>query len=134
MESPQSKYKSNQKFRQFLVSERFFVRRSGRRCEILASCSPVLPFPLICCLFEFTGASCQLFPCWIVRLFSALPAVLWDAKPILAPRKHSDIGNRVVSRLIRNAIPLTATLHSSDITRIQTTVNPTSRIIELKSP
>lgn len=44
------------------------------------------------------------------------------------------IGNRVASRLIRNAIPLIATRHSSDITRIQTTANQTSQETELKSP
>lgn len=95
----------------------------------------LLPFRFISRLspFRTCQTSCRQFPCWIVRLFPALPAVLWDAKPILAPRKHSDIDNRVASKLIRNVMPLTVIRHSNDIIRTQTNANRTSRIIRLKS-
>ena len=73
------------------------------------------------------------FACRIVWLFLVLPAVLWDAKPILAPRKHSDIDNRVVSKPIWNVIPLTVACHSSNIIRTQTNANRTNRRIELRS-
>lgn len=90
-------------------------------------------FPLFCRLFELAGILCHQVPRRIVQPFPAPSAVLWDAKPILAPRKHSDIDNRVASKPIRNVMPLTVIRHSNDIIRTQTNANRTSRIIRLKS-
>ena len=83
--------------------------------------------------FQTCQTSYRQFARRIVWLFPVLPAVLWDAKPILAPRKHSDIDNRVVCKPIWNVMPLTVARHSNDIICTQTNANRTNRRIGLKS-